>query len=167
MTSKAQTNNDVEALTAEPNVITLTSGSVVRVQRLKTRQLLRLLKIFTAGAADALGSLEFDREDTEGFAQQLLALIVLSIPEAEDETIEFIQALILPARFEENPKTKAAKEANQKLIDDLYNETVNPEIEDLISIFEVVFRAEAEDMIALGKRVGALVKTVTPSRPKN
>lgn len=160
MTTKNQTT-DADAILAEPTTITLLSGTEINVQRLKTIQMLRLLRIFTAGVGD-LSSIPFDTED-ENFAQSMLSLLVLAIPEAETETIDFIHSLIEPVDLIKKPKSKADRERNTELLTDFYLEVQNPELEDLISILEVVIKNEAPHLVALGKRIAALLQAQTKS----
>ena len=149
---------DVDTLSPVPDEITLSSGTVVCVERLKTRQLFRLLKIVTAGAGPLLSSMSFSLDDSEAFAGQLIGLIIASVPEAEDEAIEFIQGMVTPLGVIEKPRSKADKEANTELISQLAETLENPEIDDLITILETIVRNEADDIQALGKRLAAMFK---------
>jgi len=156
MTTK-ETANDV--LASEPTVITLSTGTKIRVERLRTRQLLRALKVLTNGAADVLAGFSFDSEDEDGFAANILASLIFAIPEAEDETIEFIQSMVSPADVIENPTSKAQKKLNEDLYRSLQKELFNPELEDLISIVEIVVKNEAPHVAELGKRLMLLFPT--------
>lgn len=156
MTTK-ETANDV--LSSEPTVITLTTGTKIRIERLRTRQLLRALKVLTNGAADVLAGFSFDSEDEESFAANILASLIFAIPEAEDETIEFVQSMVSPAELVDEPKTKADKLLNADLYKKLEKELFNPELEDLISIVEVIIKNEAPHVAELGKRLMLLLPT--------
>jgi hypothetical protein len=84
-------NSELDALTAEPKALALASGLEIEIERLKTRQLFKFVKIVTSGAGGLLGSLNLSSEgDSSEFAGQLLALTLVAIPEAEDEAIDFI-----------------------------------------------------------------------------
>lgn len=156
MTTK-ETANDV--LASEPTILTLSTGTKIRIERLRTRQLLRALKVLTNGAADVLAGFSFDGDDEEGFAANILASLIFAVPEAEDETIEFIQSMVSPADIIEEPKTKADKALNASLYKSLEKELFNPELEDLISIVEVVVKNEAPHVAELGKRLMLLFPT--------
>lgn len=158
MTTK-ETANDV--LASEPVVITLSTGTRISIERLKTRQLLRALRVLTTGAAEVLADFKFDAEDEEGMAANILAALVFAIPEAEDETIHFIQSMIKPADIKEDVKTKGDKLYNEDLYKSLEKETYNPELEDLISIVEVIVKNETPHISALGKRLMLLLPTAT------
>ena len=91
----ATVNNDVDAILAEPQILTLESGLPINVLRIRTRATMSLLKILTRGAGEALATIRFgEGTSQEEFTGQLLGAVILSIPEAEDETIEFIQRVV-------------------------------------------------------------------------
>ncbi len=161
-----ETANDV--LSSDPTVLTLSTGTQIRVERLKTRQLLRAVKVLTNGAADVMSGLQFDSEDEDGFAANILASVLFAVPEAEDETIDFVKSMVSPAGIIEHPKSKAEKALNEDLYQQLDKELFNPELEDLISIVEVIVKNEAPHIVALGKRLMLLIptKTVAPTPTK-
>jgi hypothetical protein len=106
-------NTDIDTLASEPVPITLESGTEILIERLKTRQLMRLLKIVTTGAGDVLTELKFSADmDTAEFTGQLLGAVILSIPEAEDETIDFLKTMVLPKGLIADPKSKPEREIN-------------------------------------------------------
>lgn len=152
-------SDDVDAIAPVPGEITLSSGTVVRVSRLRTRELFKLLKIVTTGAAYLLPQLDFDMSDREKFAGQMVGLIFTAIPEAEDEAIDFILAMVSPVDLIEKPKTKEQRASNEAKILALNEELqYNPEIMDTFSIIETVIATESDDLLALGKRLGAMFK---------
>lgn len=148
---------------AEGGPITLTNGLTIEVNRLKTRETMKLLKIITRGAGYALTTLDLSGE-SEDFAQSLILSIALAIPEAEDETIDFVRALVAPVGLVKNPKSKAEKEVNEGIFTQLEEALENPELDDLIEILTAVVQAEAPHIQALGKRLGLLLKTYRPEK---
>lgn len=151
------TNPDLDTLLSEPETVELVSGTKVKVQRLKTRQLLRLLRVLTRGAGPSLSQIRFDADDQSAMSAQIMGLVLMSIPEAEDETVDFVLSMVTPHGFVEAPKTAKEREANEKLFHDLAVEMDNPEIDDLIGILEVVIKAETPHIAALGKRLATLL----------
>ena len=131
--------------------VTLESGLVVAVQPLKLRQFLRLLKILTRGASVAMDSISLNTGDDDQFAQNLMALVLMAIPEAENETIDFIRSMVTPV----NLTGDAATDATLTL--QLDAQMVNPELEDTVSIIETIVKREASDLRALGKRLSAMM----------
>jgi hypothetical protein len=151
-------NPEIEALDPQPTSLALSSGTKIEVERLRTRQLMKLLRILTRGAGDLLGSLSINGEtSTEEFAGQLIGAVVISIPEAEDETIAFIQSMVTPAGLVP-VRTRGDKEYNAKIGEALYDELQNPELDDLVTIIEQVVTNEADHILALGKRLAVLLR---------
>lgn len=155
-------NSELDALTAEPKALALASGLEIEIERLKTRQLFKFVKIVTSGAGGLLGSLNLSSEgDSSEFAGQLLALTLVAIPEAEDEAIDFIRSLVRPAGLVVSAKSKKDQARNEELFQELYTELENPELEDLFTIFEQLISVEAEHVQALGKRLLSVLKVRT------
>lgn len=151
--------DDVDALSPSPDQVTLESGFVVNVERLRTRGMFKLLKIVTRGAGPILMQMKLDFEDSEAFVGQLLAVVMMAIPEAEDEAIEFIQHMTSPAEAKLDSKAKGAAEANKALFERLYRELDDPNPMDTINIISKIIENEAHDIQALGKQLAALLKT--------
>lgn len=153
-------NTDIETLAAEDAPLTLVSGMPVKVERLRTRALMALLKILTRGAADFLPKLAFGEDtSTEAFTGQLLAGMVLAIPEAEDETVEFIQRMVSPAGLHTGLRlTKAEIEENADLEIELREQLDDPDLEDLFTVVTKIVEVEAPHILALGKRLGVLLQ---------
>lgn len=163
-----ETANDV--LSSEPTQLTLSTGTVIKIERLKTRQMLRALKVLTVGAADILAELDFEGKEADDLTTSVLAALIFAIPEAEDETIEFIQSMVSPADIVLEPRTKGDKLLNADLYKKLEQELFNPDLEDLISIVEVIVKNETPHVAALGKRLMLLLpktKTVATKQSKN
>ena len=152
------TNNDLTALETEPAKITLTTGQEVLIERLRTRQLFRLLKVVTRGAAPILSELAFSADTPEDqFASQLLGVILVSVPEAEDEAIEFIRSMVSPLNLVSPERSKDDKQKNLDEWAALNVALVNPELEDTLSIIRHVISTEAPHIQSLGKQLTALL----------
>jgi len=154
---------DVEALSPEPDQLTLESGFVVRVEPLKTRGMFKLLKIITRGAGPILMQMPLDFNDTEAFVQQLLAVTLMAVPEAEDEAIQFLQAMVQPAEYNPDAKSKADQQKNKELFERLVEELDDPNPLDTLNIITTIVTNEAENIGALGKQLAAALKTLVPS----
>lgn len=153
---------ELDALTAEPRALALSSGLEIEIERLKTRQLFKFVKIITSGAGGLLSNLNLSSDgDSAEFAGQLLALTLVAIPEAEDEAIDFIRALVRPAGLVLPAKSKKDQATNEELFRQLFVELDNPELDDLITIFEQLISVEAEHVQALGKRLMSVLKVRT------
>lgn len=153
--------SELDRIDPVPQPLKLASGMVVEVMRLRTRQLFRLLKVLTHGAGPALlkQTLDFGA-DGEEFAGKLLALVVMSIPDAENEAIEFIQSMVQPHGIADRAAgklTKADRERNEALWDELFREMHNPDPGDVLDIAELIVQNEAGELQALGKRLSQLL----------
>lgn len=157
-------NKDIDTIVSEGTPLTLMSGFEIVVERLRTRQLMSLLKILTRGAGSVLGELRFSSDmDPQEFTGNLIGAVLLSIPEAEDETVEFINRMVSPAGLKEGRLTKDEILSNDDLEQELRSQLSNPELEDLLTIMEQVITNEAPHILALGKRLAALLKVQTLS----
>lgn len=158
------TASEIDSLDPESDIIQLESGDRVVIQRLRTRQMFRLLKILTHGAGPALNTLTLGGETAE-FITNLIAVTVMAIPNAEDETIDFVLSMVDSADTIDPPRTKADRARNDELRDNLATNLLNPSLDDLLSIIEIVIRKEAPEIAALGKRLGALLQTTLGNAP--
>jgi hypothetical protein len=162
----SSTTSETDRLDPTPAVIELVSGSMVEIQRLKLRQLFRLLRIITRGGAGYLPMLReamissSDEDRAEAFGTQLLAVALMALPEAEDEAVEFIMSVVEPVGLTPG-NDKRQRERNEELRRALSEELFNPEPEDAISIIEAVIMREKSDLVALGKRLGAAFQMMT------
>lgn len=155
-------SEELDALDPQLDTVTLESGLKLRVERLKTRQFFKFLRILTKGALPTVSGtnlLNLDPEaDPSEFATRLISLVLLAIPEAEDEAVDFIKSMVVPVGLVDRPKNKLDAERNAErwlMIDD---ELENPELDDVVTIFERVILNEAGNMQALGKRLAGLFK---------
>lgn len=162
----AKKNSDVEALTSETETefVTLTNNQEVSINRLKTRETLKLLKILTRGVSGSIGSLLMATDDQEEFVGNLLGAVIIAFPEAEDETLDFIMSMVTPKGIIEDPRTKPEREANEEKWTRLSNLFEgNPELDDTVTVLEAVIRNEAPHIKALGNRLALLLKVQTSS----
>lgn len=130
--------------------LTLSTGLQVELRPMKLREFLKLLKIITRGGASILGSVSLDFNDTESFVQELLAIVLFAVPEAEDEVIEFLTAVVKPVGL-----TGDIKKDQEKLLE-VIKTFDNPEMEDVIDVISLLVRTEGRDLQALGKRLRAM-----------
>lgn len=138
---------DIERILPNPGEpFALESGLQVVANPLKLRELLALLKIITRGAAIALGELNFNSTDSN-FQQQMISLFIFAIPEAEDEAADFIRLMVRPAGPFADEDARVAAQIK------LDEELLNPSLEDLFSIIEIVIHNEGGDLRRLGKRL--------------
>ncbi len=155
--------SELDALDPVPETVTLSTGAVVVIESLRTRQFFKFLRIITRGALPSLQDLSIFKmdgeEDSRAFAGRLISLMLLSVPEAEDEAIEFIQSMCKPYGLIERRGVRLNKqdtERNTELWAKVITDLDNPELDDLITIIEAIVKREAADIQALGKRLRAM-----------
>jgi hypothetical protein len=152
--------SETDRMDPVPETVELVSGTSVEIQRLKLRQLFRLLRIITRGGAGYIPMLRealtmsSDEDRADAFGAQLIAIALIALPEAEDEAIEFIMSVVEPVGLTPG-RDKQGRELNESLRQTLAEELFNPEPEDAITIIEAVINREKDDLVNLGKRLGA------------
>lgn len=155
------TTTELDALSPVTDQVTLADGTRLQLERLRSRQFFKLLRILTHGAGSALSDLfRLDPDEpAEAFGARLVSMIVLSIPDAEDETIEFLRSMAQPVGLiEGRALNKADSERNKALWQELDRALYNPDLDDLVSLIEAIVRRESDDIQALGKRLAAMFK---------
>jgi hypothetical protein len=153
-------NQEVDRLAPGTTEVKLTNGSIVQIQRLRTRQFFKLMKILTRGAGSMITEFGLSADmNPDEFMARLLALVTLSIPEAEDEALEFLRSMSEPVGLIEGRKLSVADEARNAEIWAGYDEVmVNPELDDLLDLIEVIVTTESEDIQRLAKRLASMFK---------
>lgn len=159
-------DSELDRLDPDVTPLTLTTGFEVEIVRMKTRQFFRLLKVLTHGAGPKMlqSGLDF-QADAAVFATRLAALVAMSIPDAESETIEFLDSMGQPKGLaagvngkQPSALSKQEKEKDDSLWVQYHLELFNPDPMDTFSLVEAIVRREAADVQALGKRFGALME---------
>lgn len=145
--------SETDRLDPAPLRMALESGTEFDLEPLKLRQFLRLLRIVTRGAADVLDQTSLDLDDPQAFLQTFLGMVLFSVPEAEEETIDFIKSMVKPKDLTGNPEKDLEK------VRSLAQELDNPELEDVLTIMQSIVEREAEDLRNLGKRVAAMFRS--------
>lgn len=149
-----QSHSEIDRLDPLPDKLKLKNGLEFTVNPMRLRQFLALLRILTRGATGFLAGGGLTARDPEEFARQLMMLLLLAIPESEEETIEFVKTLTRPV-LTENP------EIDEKIQLE-FEETLNdPELEDIVLIFQKLVQNEAEDLRSLGNRLRSMMSVAT------
>lgn len=103
---------------------------LVRVNRLRTIELLMLLRALSAGVGPALAEIDFT-DDTEENVGLMVGLIISGMGEAGPQVLDFLRAVVKPVGKDD--KARVAKEM------------VNPDIEDTLTIVEAIVTQEMPD----------------------
>jgi hypothetical protein len=153
--------NELDKLDPIPETVVLRSGLQVQLESLRTRQFFKFLRIVTHGALPGMREAGLFSDmgdlDTDEFMGRLLSITLLSVPDAEDETIDFIKSMVYPVGLiERKGLNKQDLERNTILWEGLDAEMTNPDLDDLITIIEAVVKRESQDIQALGKRLASM-----------
>ncbi len=155
---------ELDALDPIPAEVTLESGLTIELERLKSRQFFKLLRIVTSSGAipqlanSGIFSMNPDVDASE-FTAQFVTVVLMCVPEAEDQTIEFIRSMAHPTGLRLGRRlNKQDDEHNMALWAEFEAELDNPELGDLITIIEAIVKREAADIQALGKRLASMFK---------
>lgn len=153
-TLAVQSHSEVDRLDPLPDKLKLKNGIEFTVNPMRLRQFLALLRILTRGASGFLASGGLTARDPEEFARQLMMLLLLAIPESEEETIEFVKTLTAPV-LTGNP------EIDEEISQNLDATLTDPELEDIVLIFQKLVQNEAEDLRSLGNRLRSMMTVAT------
>lgn len=103
---------------------------LVRVNRLRTIELLMLLRALSAGVGPALAEVDFT-DDTDENVGLMVGLIITGMGEAGPQVMDFLRAVVKPVGKDD--KARVSKEM------------VNPDIEDTLEIVERIVAQEMPD----------------------
>lgn len=117
-------------------------GVKVHVNRLKTREFLALLRFLSKGLGPAVAELSFDMSDEEALAGEMIGTLIVALPEATDEFMAFVQAVVTPVGKDDAARVKS--------------EMDNPDIDDLMAIGERVIVQEIPDLKRLAGNAQAM-----------
>lgn len=133
--------SDIEAIDPTPSDPFKVAGVDCEISRLKTVEMLALLRVLTRGAALDLADLDFEGDLAE---QQglVVGMILSAVPNAPEEFVAFIRRVVrvIPTG------DKAADEQNAGLV---MAALVNPEIEVTMEAIGIIASQEVEDFVAL------------------
>lgn len=144
---------EVDILLPVSDRVTLSNGVEVDILPLKARQFFALLRILTRGASGILPRLA-QISNPDELVAQLTALVLFAVPEAPDATFEFLTSVIdIPTIPGPRGRTPVWSPEGEEVVELM----ANPEMEDVMSIIEVVVRANQDDLASLGKRMMAMI----------
>jgi hypothetical protein len=158
--------SELDALDPVPDVITLSDGTEVKLLDLKARQFFKLLRIISHGPAMAAltNSNNLLQGDPEAVVMRLVGFLLVSIPDAYDETLAFLQDMVQPVGLKETPDSadksvkNSAAEHNKDRWAELIKVMDNPEVEDVVDLVDAIIKRESKDLVALGKKVASLFR---------
>jgi hypothetical protein len=114
------------------------------VNRIRTRELMLLARVLTRGVGANLRMVDFDSDDVDS---QIMGLLIVAIPEAGDEILDLIRALVRP---EEKLPDKDPRAAT------FHAEMANPDMDTTLDVLAVLVRQEKETFPLLVGKVKVL-----------
>lgn len=154
-TTEQVTNDtvDIEAILPDPIRLNV-NGQPCRVNRLKTREFLSLMRVLTAGLGPALGQVRLDFDNAETIARDMSALMLLAVPNATQEFSVFLASIV-------EPLDPGEKGAVAKYLHD------NPDLDVMIDVFEAMATQEKDDLAHLMGKARSMWSRVSDLyRPK-
>lgn len=142
-TTGAAEPEDLEVILPDLSEPVTLGGIQARVRRLKTREFAALLKIITTGLGGALSTIRVDLASPATAARDFGALLMLAVPNAIEEMINFLAVVCEPV--DENDRPALAKYLRD-----------NPDIEDLMVVVERVAEQERDEIRMLGGKAQSM-----------
>lgn len=131
--TSATADPDLAAIMPDPALIDI-AGMPVRIRRLQTRELLLAIRVLTVGMGAGIAAVDLSA-DKEELTQTVLALLITAIPDAPDELLDLLAALV-----------EARNKSDKQAIADLMG---NPPIDVTMDILSAVVTQEKDDLSAL------------------
>lgn len=147
---------EIDVIDPQSDLYVLEDGFQVKVVALRTRQMLKLMRIITRGAAPILedvGSVLMGGDEDE-LGGRLIGLMLFAIPEAENETMEFLQAMVQPADIVPG-SSKLAREKNLAAQAELEVRMDNPSLNDMFGLVRLIISRESGELANLGKQLSS------------
>lgn len=139
-------STDMDVIAPSEALVTV-AGVECRVKRIKLRELMLLARVLTAGVGTNLADIKLNEDGAE---EQLIALLVMAIPEAGVEVCDLLRAVVEP-QFEPPADEKAEKE-QQRARAAVNAEMRNPDPEVALDILGIVASQEKDSIpLLLGK----------------
>lgn len=129
----ATADPDLAVIMPDPALIDI-AGMPVRIRRLQTRELLLAIRVLTVGMGAGIAAVDLSA-DKEELTQTVLALLITAIPDAPDELLDLLAALV-------EPRNKDNRQALGELMG-------NPPIDVTMDILGAVVAQEKDDLSAL------------------
>jgi hypothetical protein len=135
-------NPDMTVIAPEERLITV-GGVECRVRRVRTRELMLFVRVVTSGGAYGLQKVDFKDKG------QIGALILMAIPEAHEEFLELLRALVVPTDSGFGPTHEGYVQFTEAM--------ENPPVDTTFEVAEVLVEQESGTFVALWGKVQNLL----------
>jgi hypothetical protein len=127
------------------------------VRRLKTREMLGLLRILTHGLGLMMQPMleAVDWDDQENVVGSLGGMFIAAMPEAPNETIAFLKMIVVPVPTGDSKEDLAARNIVTASLEDA-------ELDVFFEVIELIVQQEAADLASLAGKVRAMGQKLGP-----
>lgn len=136
---------DLETIAPEESEVVV-DGVRCRVKRLRTREVLTIVRVLTRGIGPGVQDLDFTGPRDQ-VAQELAGALIVAVPESPDEFLQFVSDVVEPI-----------DESNLKPFQEAIR---NPELETLLEVAEAVAVQEADNLKSLMGKATAMANRVS------
>jgi hypothetical protein len=137
--TKPAATEDFEVILATPGEL-IVAGIPARVKRIRTRELMLAVRVLSSGVGAGLAHIDWD--DRENLQTNMVALLITAIPDAYDEFVDLVRALVEPAEPIHDSDTQ--RTWNQEM--------ANPDVETTMDVIAVLVAQERDVIpVLLGK----------------
>ncbi len=144
-------NSDLQVIDPKEREITV-GGVQCHVRRIKTRELMLAVRVVTSGGSYALQKTDFKDRG------QIAALLLMAIPEAHEEFLDLLRALITPVADDFGPTHEGYVSFTEAM--------ENPPIEVSLELVEVLVEQESGTFQALWGKVENLLAMTSALKAK-
>lgn len=166
-TEESPAANDLDIILPPEGEVDV-AGVPCTVRRLKTREIILVLRIFStafgSAMSEVLGDLQGAGQTKDEVSEKVMAMALMAIPEAGDDFVRLMQVLVEPKDRKLPQEEDAAFRA----------EMANPDIDITLRVVEVVVAQERDEfrellgkVTAMGKRMGLNVHGVAGRRNRS
>jgi hypothetical protein len=127
-------------------------GIPCRLIRLRAREVFSLARVLASGLGRSAIDLDVDMTDPEAFKAQLAGVLLVAIPTAGDEILQFARDIVRPVN-----------DADAGI---LRNALINPSAGELFDVIDAMIDAEGDELVALVGKAGKLMDKVGRLMPR-
>ncbi len=128
-------DEDLEVILPPPGKVVI-DGVECEVRHLRAREFFKLMGIVTNGIGPGLAQFRWNMDNREEMTGQLMAVLVMAIPEQLDQFLDLVASIVEP---------KGSVGENRRIRERLEN----PEIEDLLPIADAIITNERDNIWSL------------------
>lgn len=147
----AEAENDAELILPDPGGKIVIAGKDCRVKRFRTRELLAFIRVLLRGIGPDLNEVAkaVDTKDRKQMEADLLGIMVVALPNAFDEFVDFLGTVVEPV----DPDDARA----------VRQEMANPEPAAAIDVLGLIVHQERDELKELWGKARAWISKIAPT----